>query len=84
MLSISYCFVIEICVLTDEIFRSMAQTVSCQPLTAGGQLQSLASHIGFVVDKVTFGQYFCQVLWFSPVSIIPLRLRTHSSITGTI
>jgi hypothetical protein len=28
-------------------------------------------HVGFVVDKVALGQVFSQVLWFSPVNIIP-------------
>jgi hypothetical protein len=28
-------------------------------------------HVGFVVDKVAQGQFFLQVLWFSPVNIIP-------------
>jgi hypothetical protein len=28
-------------------------------------------HVGFVVEKVALGQVFLQVLWFSPVSIIP-------------
>jgi hypothetical protein len=28
-------------------------------------------HVGFVVDKVTLGQVFLQVLRFSPVNFIP-------------
>jgi hypothetical protein len=28
-------------------------------------------HVGNVVNKVTVGQAFVQVLWFSPVNIIP-------------
>jgi hypothetical protein len=31
-------------------------------------------HVGFMVDKVALGKVFLQVLWFSPVSIIPPRL----------
>jgi len=33
-------------------------------------------HVGFVVNKVALGQVFLQVLWFSPVNIFPLILRT--------
>jgi hypothetical protein len=33
--------------------------------------------VGFVMDKVAVGQVFLQVLHFSPVNIIPLRLHTH-------
>jgi hypothetical protein len=32
-------------------------------------------HVGFVVDKVTLGQVFPRVVWFSPVSFIPPVLR---------
>jgi hypothetical protein len=28
-------------------------------------------HVGFVVDKVALGQVLFQILWFSPVNIIP-------------
>jgi hypothetical protein len=31
-------------------------------------------HVGFVVDEVALGQVFPRVLWFSPVSFIPLVL----------
>jgi hypothetical protein len=33
-------------------------------------------HVGFVDHKVALGQVFLQVLWFFPVSIIPLVLHT--------
>jgi branched-subunit amino acid transport protein len=33
--------------------------------------------VEFVVDQVTLGQVFTQVLQFSPVIIIPPLLRTH-------
>jgi len=36
-------------------------------------------YLGFVVDKVTMGQVFLPVIWFSPVSINS-PLHTHSSI----
>jgi hypothetical protein len=39
-----------------------------------------AVHVGFVVDKVALGQVLPQVLWFSPVSIIPLMHHIHSCI----
>jgi hypothetical protein len=28
-------------------------------------------HVGFVIDQVTMGEVFLQVIWFSPVTIIP-------------
>jgi hypothetical protein len=31
----------------------------------------------FVMGNVALGQVFLHVLWFSPVSIIPLMLHTH-------
>jgi hypothetical protein len=34
--------------------------------------------MGFVVEQVTLGQVFLQVLQFSPVSIIPQMLHVHS------
>ena len=46
---------------------------------------SQASPQGFVVDKVAMGQGFLQVrLNFSPVSIIPPTLQSHSSTTDAI
>ena len=39
-------------------------------------------HVGFVVNKVTLGEIFLTVLLFSPVSIIPPVLHTHSIIGG--
>jgi hypothetical protein len=38
------------------------------------------SHLGFVVDKVALGWVFLPALQFSPVSIIPPLLHTHSFI----
>jgi hypothetical protein len=35
---------------------------------------SRSIHVGFVVHKVALGQVYLQVIWFSPVSIIPLSL----------
>jgi hypothetical protein len=37
-------------------------------------------HVRFVVDELTLRQVFLPVLWFSPVSIIPPVLHTHSLI----
>lgn len=34
-------------------------------------------HVRFMVDKVALGQAFLQVLWFSPVHIIPPSLLIH-------
>jgi hypothetical protein len=33
-------------------------------------------YVGFVVDDVAMGQNFFRVIWFSPVSILPLGLHT--------
>jgi hypothetical protein len=38
-------------------------------------------YVGFVVDKVALGQVLPPVLRFSPVSIIPLVLHTHTAST---
>ena len=35
-------------------------------------------HVGFVVDRVAVGQFSLGLLLFSPVSIIPPLLHTHS------
>ena len=37
--------------------------------------------MGFVVDK---GQFFFSVLQFSPVSIIPLMVRTHLNLNTAV
>ena len=34
-------------------------------------------HVGFLVGRVALGQVFVEVLWFSPVSVIPPMLHTH-------
>jgi hypothetical protein len=39
-------------------------------------------HVVFAVDKVALGQVLLQVLWFSPVNIIPLGRHTHISPGG--
>ena len=41
-------------------------------------LQPRSVHVGFVVNKVALGQVFLQVLWFSPINIIPPMLHTLS------
>ena len=55
----------------------MAQAGSHWPITTVDQVQMWTLHIGFVVDRVALGQVFDQVLWCSPVSIIPPLLNTH-------
>ena len=40
-------------------------------------LYSSPVHVKFVVDKVALGQGFLQVLWVSPVSVIPPMIHTH-------
>jgi len=37
-------------------------------------------YVGFVVNKVAVEQVFMQVLWFSPVNIIPPMMHTLSFI----
>jgi hypothetical protein len=37
-------------------------------------------HMGFVVELVETGEVFLQILWFSPVSIIPPLLNIHISL----
>jgi hypothetical protein len=54
----------------------MGEAVGRLPLTK-------ASYVGFVVDKAALGQVFLKVLQFSPVSIIPPFLHTHSFIYHT-
>jgi len=48
----------------------MSEVVSRQPFAVESQLQSQASSLGFLVDKITLAQSFLQVLWVYPVSII--------------
>jgi hypothetical protein len=48
----------------------MTQAVSNRPLTAAARVRARVNPVGFVVDKVTLGQVFLRVLWFSPVNII--------------
>jgi len=43
----------------------MLWAVSCQPLSVEAQLQAQAFPVGFLVDKVTMGQGFLKVLWFT-------------------
>jgi hypothetical protein len=62
----------------------MAQVVSCWPVTTEAQVNPRSVHVGFVVDRVTLGQVFHQVLWFSLVSIIDPILCSHSSDTDAI
>ena len=59
--------------------HATAHTVSCQSLTTETRVQSQASpvHMGFVVNIVELEQVFLQLLWFTPVSIIPSVLHTH-------
>ena len=38
-------------------------------------------YFGFVVNKVALGQVFLEVLWLSPLIIIPQMLHTHTSFT---
>jgi hypothetical protein len=40
-------------------------------------------HMGFVVEKMVLGYVFLRVLWFSPITVLPM-LRTHLSITSGI
>ena len=61
--------------------RAPALAVSHQPFILDAWFKPrLTANIGFVVNKVQLGQVFLPVLQFSPVSIIPPMLHTHSSI----
>jgi hypothetical protein len=67
------------CVLPLPLLLTVVYSNACPWLCRGLGGQSPASHcerpvsvhVGFVVDKVALGQVFLQLLWFSPVSIIP-------------
>jgi hypothetical protein len=59
---------------SEEKGCAMAQAVSWRPLTVEAQVHAQVVHVEFVVDKVALGQVFLRVLWFFPVSIIPLWL----------
>ena len=60
-----------------------AHMVSCQSLTTEARVQSQASPVrmGFVVNIVEPEKVFLQLLWFTPVSIIPSVLHTHNLFT---
>jgi hypothetical protein len=57
----------------------MAQKLSSCPLTAETQVRShvIAYEICEKQSDIALGQVFLQVIWFSPVSIIPPMLHTH-------
>jgi hypothetical protein len=59
--------------------RDIAQAVSHRPLTAAAWISARVNPVGFVVDKVALGQVFLRVLRFSPVNIIPPKIKKNSS-----
>jgi hypothetical protein len=69
--------------LSKKTFQALghatAHMVSFHSLSTEIQVQSQASpvHMGFVVNIVELEQVFLQLLWFTPVSIIPSVLHTH-------
>jgi hypothetical protein len=54
--------------------------VSCWLLTVAAWVCAQVIPVGFMVDKLALGQGFLQVLWFSPINIIPWLLHIHSCI----
>jgi hypothetical protein len=62
---------------------TLAQAVSCRPLTMEAWILPHYTPCGFLADRVGQGQVFLQELWFSPVSIITPMLHTDSSTTAT-
>jgi branched-subunit amino acid transport protein len=50
---------------------SMLRLLTAGLLPLWPRFKPRSVHVGFVVDKVTLGQVFLQVLQFSPVNIIP-------------
>jgi hypothetical protein len=54
----------------SEVFvgLSMAQAISCQPLTTEAQVRAHVSHVGFVVDEVALGQVSF------PSSVFPVNI----------
>jgi hypothetical protein len=50
----------------------MDQTASRKPLTLKVWVQSRASPVAFVKDKVALTPLFIPVLWFSPFNITPM------------
>jgi len=51
--------------------------VTCRPPIADIGFNKRPGHMGFMVDEVTVGQTFLQVLLYSLVSIILRNLDTH-------
>lgn len=59
-----------------EITKYCLRADSCWPLTAETWVQSDISSCG-IMDTVALGQAFCQMLEFSPVTVIPSMLHIH-------
>jgi hypothetical protein len=57
----------------------MAQMVSHQPFTTESWVCARVSPCGVCGGHVALGQVFHQVLWFSPISIIPPWLSILAS-----
>jgi hypothetical protein len=71
MRMVDYCNIIR-----EIVLLSQASVAWHRRLVAGLSRRrpafDLASvHMGFLVDKVTLGQVFPRVIWFTPVSFIP-------------
>jgi len=64
-------------------YRAKAQAVSRRPLTAKVRVRSQL-HVVFVVDKVELAQVPLPVFRFSPVTVIPPKLRTHLHLDTTV
>jgi hypothetical protein len=62
----------------------MGQGVDVRPVNAAAWLQAQSAHLGLVVEKVTVGQFFVQLLSFTLVTIIPLVLHIYSFVTDPV
>jgi hypothetical protein len=67
--------------------RAIAQAISrCFPMWVPG-FEPGSGHVGFVVDKVTLGQFFCEYFGFPCQSSFHQLLHNHhhlSSGAGTV
>ena len=62
--------------LTQAVIRALTQAVIRRPLTSGAPVSSQATPCR--VEKGATEKILLRVLWFSPVTLIPSVLQTHS------
>jgi hypothetical protein len=70
---------LEVTLVTVVEGHTMAQVVTCLPLTAESQVCTQISPCGISDGHNDTGTSFSQGLQFSPISVIPLGLNTDIS-----